>query len=360
MTRRVRAQVLGHVLVLVLAHDGAAAQDAGRPAPPDAGPAIEAAEAEELPAEDRPELGMTLRPTRGLVTGDLLHVTIQAVAAEGDDVTVPDQSLAPFEVHRRRARVESLSDGRSRFVFDLDLLVLEPGELRLPEIRLRVVTEDGRIGTVQTSGRNIHVGSALGNEPNAQPKPPTPPRPVFEKDYTLLWILGAIAALALTAALTLLIARWWRRREKPLPPPPPPRPPWEIAIEKLDALRRTQPQAHAEGTVVAWIDGVSDALREYLGLRYAFDGLESTTDEIVVHLRRATLPQGVFDESLAVLRDCDLVKFAKFVPDADETNRILEGAYRIVRSTMYQSVAAPPPVRTSPADGVRPGPGGAA
>ena len=63
-----------------------------------------------------------------------------------------------------------------------------------------------------------------------------------------------------------------------MPPPPPPRPPWEVAFEELDAVR------HAglvdEGRYAEHFDRVCDAVRKYLGGRYGFDGLETTTDEM--------------------------------------------------------------------------------
>jgi hypothetical protein len=258
-------------------------------------------------------------------------------------------------------RIEEAPAQKKRFVFELDLLALEPGDQELPRIRLRVVTRAGRIGAVFTEARPIRVISALGNEPDAQPKPPTRPHVVMEKDYMLLWILGAFAALALTAGLTLLFARWWRRREKKLPPPPPPRPAWEVAIEKLDSLRRKQQEMFADGAVVGWIDGVSDALRQYVGTRYGFDGLESTTDEIVARLKSVSLPQGIYQEVTALLHDCDLVKFAKAVPDDSEGTRILEGAYHVVRSTMYVPAVTPgtPPTPTPTPPPQQPRAGGA-
>ena len=36
-----------------------------------------------------------------------------------------------------------------------------------------------------------------------------------------------------------------------------------------------------------FFDRVNDAVREYLGARFGFDGLESTTDETLAALRRA-------------------------------------------------------------------------
>jgi hypothetical protein len=117
-----------------------------------------------------------------------------------------------------------------------------------------------------------------------------------------------------------------------VPPPPPPRPPWEVALEKLDEVR------HAglleTGRFSEYFDRVNDALRSYLGARYGFDGLESTTDEIM-HAMAAVPHFGLaLPEILGFLQDCDLVKFANMTPTDEECTKALDAGERIVRATM--------------------------
>lgn len=293
-----------------------------------------------LPEAHRPQVTMDLQPHDRIYTGDLVHLTIAVSAVEGDDVTVPAQTLGTLEVHDRHARVEAPLHGRQRFVFELGLLAMEPGDTEIPALRLRVVTRDGTVGGARTAPRRVHVISVIGNTPHAQPKPPTDPVPVFEKNYTLLWVLGALGTLLVTALLTFLFARWWLRRKKPLPPPPPPRPPWEVAIEALEKVRREQPAMLAEQRERELVDRVSDAIRLYLGERYGFDGLESTTDEIVSHLKKRVRENVPLKEVIAFLGDSDLVKFAKLVPGAEECDSLLASAFQLVRTTLP---AAQPP-----------------
>ena len=49
-------------------------------------------------------------------------VEISAEAPVGDDVTIADQSFAPFEVYKKQARVEPPNGDKQRFVFTLELL----------------------------------------------------------------------------------------------------------------------------------------------------------------------------------------------------------------------------------------------
>jgi hypothetical protein len=117
-------------------------------------------------------------------------------------------------------------------------------------------------------------------------------------------------------------------------PPAPPAPPWEIALERLDEVRYAS--LLEVGRYQEYFDRVNDAVRQYLGARYGFDGLESTSDEILQALRRATLEQIAMPAVVQFLEDCDLVKFAKFTPTTEECTRALDSAERIVRTTMPQ------------------------
>ena len=92
----------------------------------------------------------------------------------------------------------------------------------------------------------------------------------------------ALIALVVGALVAWLIGRWLRRPQAG-PPPPPPRPPWEVALEELFDLEHAglvKSERFAEH-----FDRVSDCVRKYLGDRYGFDGLESTTRETLAVLR---------------------------------------------------------------------------
>lgn len=323
--------------------------DAGTPPEvgPDAGMTIgeddEPVEDDALPEHLRPEVTYRLEPESGVMTGDLVHVILTVrLRNEGDDVAIPRQDLGDLELFDQR-HTDRVIDDRREFTFELDFLALEPGEHEIAPITLRVVTAEGVIGTVRTEAHTVTVGALTANEPDAQPRPATDPVVVMEDDYTLAYVLGFFAAMLLSALVGWLLARWWRRRPKVEPPPPPPRPPAEIALEKLKALRKRMREAVAEGKEGEIVDGASDALREYLGARYDFNGLESTTDEVIARVRHARLGPISLNEIIALLSDADLVKFAKAPPDEAQCERMLEGAERIVRGTVPVATAVATP-----------------
>jgi hypothetical protein len=106
-----------------------------------------------------------------------------------------------------------------------------------------------------------------------------------------------------------------------------------------------------------------------LGRRYEFDGLESTTDEVLSRMRKKQ-PRGVdVPELAAMLGDLDLVKFAKATPDLAQCEQLLGAAFELVRRSQ-PSFGSPsgepppsgpatnaPPVAGSAPDADRPGGG---
>jgi len=218
--------------------------------------------------------------------------------------------------------------------FPLLALPPKPGRhtLVLPPMPVALARASGEIETACTRPHVIVIEDPTSSTPDALPKPNPPPRPQRE-EWTAMRKGLTYGAIGLVAGLALayLVYRW-RTRPRAAIPPPPPRPPWEVALERLDEVR------HAGLLEVArfqeYFDRVNDAVREYLGARYGFDGLESTTDEILSALKRASVDSIALPFVLGFCEECDLVKFANVTPSLDSCQRVLDAAERIVRTTM--------------------------
>jgi hypothetical protein len=245
------------------------------------------------------------------------------------------------------ARLSSLDvdvkTGRRQTTLDLLLVALpsEPGRRKLvvPPLPISIARANSDIFTLCTKPHTILIEDPTASTPDAQPKPNPPPRVQREEwvalERGLYW--GAVG-VALGGALAWLIHRWVKR-PRPTPPPPPPRPPWEIAIERLDEVRHAgllETKRFAE-----FFDRVNDAVRECLGTRFGFDGLESTTFETLSALRRIPYFRVPLPEVAAFLQDCDLVKFADVTPTLEECERALVDAEKVVRATMGSNAPAP-------------------
>jgi len=254
------------------------------------------------------------------------------------------------------ANVWSEKDDPSRSLamthLDLPLVLLpeKPGRniMQLPPLPVAVARSNGEIATVCTHAHTIVVEDPIANTPAPEPRPNPPPRPQLE-EWTALkkgLIYGTIGVVI--GAILAYFAYRIVTKPKPPPPPPPPRPPWELALEKLDEVRHAgllEAKRHTE-----YFDRVSDAVRGYLGARFGFDGLESTTDEILAALKKqgagfvrfdtgadldgAPAPGIPLKEIQDFLFECDLVKFANLTPSPELCGAAIASGEEIVRGTM--------------------------
>ncbi len=249
---------------------------------------------------------------------------------------LPDQDGgAPARLSRVDVDPKS---GHRQTVIDLPLLALpsEPGRrtLALPPLPISIARASGDVVTLCTRPHRLVVEDPTASIPGAQPRPNPPARTQREEwvalERALSWgSLGVVAGSALA-----WLVYWWIRRPRPVPPPPPPRPPWEIALERLYEVRHAgllETQRFAE-----FFDRVNDAVRQYLGARFGFDGLESTTDETLAALRRVPHFAVPMPEIVGFLQQCDLVKFADLTPSLVECERALTQAEHVVRTTAPQ------------------------
>jgi hypothetical protein len=235
------------------------------------------------------------------------------------------------------------ASGRVKTKIEIPLLALpsEPGrhKLLLPALPIAVARANGDVLTVCTHPHAITVEDPIASDVDPKPKPNPPPIPQREEWTDLKRGLQIAAIGAAIALVTYWLVRKWLSRPKPVPPPPPPRPPWEVALEKLDEVRHAG--LLTTHRYVDYFDRTSDALRQYLGARYGFDGLESTTDEIIAALEKTKTEAIAVPEVALLLRDSDLVKFAKFTPTDEDCVTALEAAEKIVRATMPKAPAPP-------------------
>ena len=238
------------------------------------------------------------------------------------------------------ARLASLdveaTTGRRQTTLDLPLVALpsEAGRhtLVLPALPVSIARANNDVVTLCTKAHTILVDDPTASTPDAEPRPNPPPRLQREEWLALERALSWGAVGALLGSLVAWIVYRRLKRPKPAPPPPAPRAAWAVALERLDEARHAgllETQRFAE-----FFDRVNDAVREYLGARFGFDGLESTTDETLAALRRVAHFALPLPEVAAFLQECDLVKFADVTPELEECERALAEAEKVVRATM--------------------------
>jgi hypothetical protein len=241
-----------------------------------------------------------------------------------------DQALSSLTVlNQMQGAPRALPDGSVEETRMLVVAAFKTGRQEIPA--LKVVTRDaaGHEATTASAPMSFDVASVL-KEGETSPADLKHPFAMVETRY---WPWIALGVLLIAAAATL----WWRRRRRrpapalPAVPPPIPRPEHEIAYEELQQLLASGRLERGE-TKAFYIE-LAEILRRYLGRRFAIETFERTTFEILEALRAARLHANAATLAAQVLGSCDLVKFAKYVPERDETRRHVELAYRLIDET---------------------------
>ncbi len=150
-------------------------------------------------------------------------------------------------------------------------------------------------------------------------------------------VLALVAALAAIAAW--VAARLVRRRSARVVAPPPPRP-HEIAWQ---ALARLKTRGWIEsGAVEPFYVELSGIVRFYLEGRFRLRAPERTTEEFIREAANARVITPPHQQLVRqFLEQCDLVKFARHRPAADDMRGGLAAAETLVRETQPQPT--PPP-----------------
>jgi hypothetical protein len=269
----------------------------------------------------------------------------KALEREGFALPDPAGSAGP-----KLERTEQGERATTKVRLSVVPLPTKPGrhELSLPPLPIAISRASGEIVTVCTTTHTVLIEDPISNTPNPAPKGNPPARRQLE-----IWTAAKTVAIAVSLALlagalgALLISRWLRRPKK-LPPPAPPRPPWDVALEALHDIRHAG--LTREGRFAEVYDRVSDVLRRYLGDRYGYDGLESTTREALGALRETTPLVEDLPGIESFMRDADLVKFARLTPSEGECLDLLSRAEGIVTRTMLIA-PLPAPEKSNPAEG---------
>jgi hypothetical protein len=320
----------------------------------DEGPADAAAQdaLPELPAASRAEPATSLpeavRPSirawvdrKKINLGETVRLMVAIRRRPDQELRLPmDVSFGKLDLLDKTVKTTQEEGGWKKDLYAFNLIALVPGAVEIPPLRFGGITKSGDVVYLDTNGVLLTVVDPTAGKVDAKIKDVTPVVKVYEKNLLLLYFLGAVAVVFLVLALVWYLARNWERWHPRAPlAPPPPRPPEETAYEKLRALRAAIPLDR--DSKKKWYIDLSEVMREYLANRFDFDGLESTSEEIIEFMKMRKTVGVTQAELWKFLVSCDMVKFARVVPPVDEALRIVDAT--TLRQEASRDDAAPAP-----------------
>jgi hypothetical protein len=266
-----------------------------------------------------------------LPVGEPLLITLEVTHPQGALIQPPEitgtqrWSLASSRILSSGG--ESLP---TRTTIELLLVPTIVGTSQIPPMPLLVLGDGGDRVVLKTDPLELKVISTLAQDDPLEFHAARPPVPIYTVDYTPLWVgLGSGGALLLGLIGFLLFRRRLAARPEPEPEP---RDIYEVAIEKLQELERSD--LLENGKLKLYYTHMSEAVREYLGARYGFPGTELTSTEIMIRLHAVRWPKGLGERDVEEwLRRCDRVKFADMRPGNESSKDALRKAYSILELT---------------------------
>ena len=305
---------------------------------------------------------------RMMAIGDTVSLNMDIAWESGVEVkpvAAPD-NLGDFIVRDvREGAVRPEGEGFARRV-SLLLTIFEVGEHTIPPVPVLFTGADGRPGRVETEPVVVEVESVLSEE-GGQIRDIKPPLsvPRMWKEIILSYALlvglaGAAAASVLVSVkkkseLEVLARKIWKRvrapavalvawflmllglRKKPEPET------YDIEITGLDIdpeqaaleeLARVDALGLIErGLLKDLYTLVSEVLRRYIERKYGVLAMELPTSFIMKAIAGRGIMSACYDGVRDVLEECDLVKFARYLPPEDRAATLTARARDIVRAT---------------------------
>ena len=148
------------------------------------------------------------------------------------------------------------------------------------------------------------------------------------------WTIIAIIIVVLLFLIAKRILAHYGKSFSDIFKPAPPLPPHEIALRDLKKLHSER--LWQEGNHKLYYSGLTDILRAYIAGQFGVGALEMTSDEIIEAMRGVEIPQKQKMDLTELLRDADLVKFAKATPEAEANEAAYTMALSFVEQTMPQ------------------------
>ena len=224
----------------------------------------------------------------------------------------------------------SLPDGSIEQKFTVVLVPWSATLTATPSFAFNAVTPPGRVQSIRVNPTPVKMESVLAKAKDAGDLRPLKGVIGYRSWWPLYLALAAVVLVAAGIWLRRLIKKRRAAARGELPEVPA-RPPEETARDALDALLSSK--LLEEGHVKLFYSGLSDIFRRYVEGRLAIPALDRTTAELLPELRRRDEMRPLFSEIRLFLDGCDLVKFAKYLPDPADIAADVGRVRRFVDST---------------------------
>lgn len=277
-----------------------------------------------------------------ITIGDRLRYTISVEKDRSLDLEPIDPSigLGQFEIKNYEAKKPKRKAGKEIYEYEYTITTFSTGDRIIPPIKISYRDQKGNTGTIWTDTISVFVESVNLDDTYADIKDIKPPLSL--KSRLFVYILCVLAGAGI-----LLYFLWQKRKKKGIfeEVREPEKSPYELAIERLKKLKEME--LVLRGEIKQHYIILSEIIRRYVDGRYSIPAIERTTQELYQEMRLAGIERKYCAMIKELLDQCDLVKFAKFIPERKEIDSDLARAYEIIETTRTKESLQDSQVSTS-------------
>lgn len=286
-----------------------------------------------------PNVSVSVSVDKSEITiGDIVTLTAAVRYPEGVEVQIPSlgEKLGDFLIRDIKLPPAYKDPQKNEYVLNAIYQVTTylTGDVAIPSAKISYSFADAAGNkvekTIDTDALTIHVKRTAPKDATdiKDIKGPVD-LPINWRPY-LLWSVVTIAILALGAGIIYYIKRIRPKviEAAKLAPPGPPR---DIALKELERIAAMN--LIEDGKFDIYYDLVTDALRRYMGARYNFNAIDMTTSEVVSSLDGRLRRLDLKDQVSMMLRESDMVKFAKLSTTTDRADTLMKDTRRIINET---------------------------
>lgn len=266
----------------------------------------------------------------------------------------PGANLGQFEIKDYRIEEPLQKDNIISQQFKYEISVFDTGKFVIPPFPVAFSESDTsrKYQFIQSEPLEIYVKSVLTAE-NAEIRDIKPPQSI-PFNYKRLILYGVVVLLVVGGIILTIYIFQRRKKGLPLFRKEVIRPAHEIALEELANLKSKWVKLLEQGEHKSLFTDISNILRRYLENRFFIKALEETTYEISESIKELELSDDQERRMLDVLEFSDLVKFAKQIPEKEETSAIINKLEEFIERSklIFETVENMIPVTESEATNI--------
>ena len=266
--------------------------------------------------------------------GDLINYSI-VVSRDADmQIKMPDlgANLGAFEIRDYEDIEPTKQNGEIIQQRKYTISTYDIGDYEIPPVAVQyALLNDTLWHELSTEAIKITVESLKPSEEGDIRDIKQPLEILKDWWLTIRFVLAGVIIIVIGILVYVLYRRYKAgkalipRREKPKLPP------HVIALGALESLIKKG--LLEKGEIKQFYIRLSEIIRQYIEDRFFIYALEMTTGQLIDNLQANQIEDGVVQQIDTFLSNCDLVKFAKYLPEEAEHKSTTDLAFKIVNDT---------------------------